>query len=154
MQIRKMIEADLQAVAELERKIFSNPWSRKSFSDALASSDNCYLTALQEDEVVGYCGLWCSCECADLCNLAVSGGHRRQGLARELLRLGFEEVREKGVYRVLLEVRRSNASAIALYDGLGFEQIGVRRGYYSDPVEDGILMEKILPHGEMDGCER
>lgn len=142
--IREMGEADLQEVARLEGQIFSRPWSEKSFRDALSSSDQCYLVAVCEGILAGYCGLWCSFDSADLCNLAVAEDFRKRNLGSELLCRGLAEVKNRGVERVLLEVRRSNAPAIGLYAKFGFEKLGIRPGYYSDPEEDGIIMEKSL----------
>ena len=144
IQLRQMNEGDIQAVARLEQKIFSAPWSEKSFRDALLSPDNCYLVAVWGEAVVGYCGLWCSYDCADLCNLAVSEEFRERKLGSSLLAQGMMQVKEKGVRRVLLEVRESNIPAIALYSKSGFQKIGIRPGYYSRPAEDGVLMERIL----------
>ncbi len=142
--IREMGEADLREVVRLERQIFARPWSEKSFRDALSSPDHCYLAAVCEGILVGYCGLWCSFDTADLCNLAVAEDFRKRSLGSALLRQGLAVVRRRGVERVLLEVRCSNVPAIGLYAKFGFEELGIRPGYYSHPVEDGILMEKSL----------
>ncbi len=142
--IREMRQADLGEVAELERQIFSRPWSEESFRNALSSPDHCYLVAVCGESIVGYCGLWCSFDTADLCNLAMAEEFRKQNLGSALLRHGLAAVQRKGVERVLLEVRCSNAPAIALYAKFGFEELGIRRGYYSYPAEDGILMEISL----------
>ena len=142
--IREMGEEDLRGVVRLEQQIFSRPWSEKSFRDAVASPHHCYLTAACGGDIVGYCGLWCSIDTADLCNLAVSEDFRKQSLGSELLGRGLAAVKDRGVERVLLEVRCSNVAAIALYAKFGFEKLGIRPGYYSDPAEDGILMEKWL----------
>lgn len=144
VEIRQMDRGDLEGVVRIEKQIFSNPWSEKSFRDAMASSDNCYLVAVFQGQILGYCGLWCSWDCADLCNLAVTQAFQKQRLGSELLLRGIALVKEKGVQRVLLEVRQSNIPAIGLYTKLGFRKIGVRPGYYSHPVEDGILMEKVV----------
>lgn len=144
IQLRQMNEGDIQAVAQLEERIFSAPWSEKSFRDAALSPDNCYLVAVCREDIVGYCGLWCSYDCADLCNLAVSEEFRQRKLGSSLLAQGMMQAREKGVRQVLLEVRKSNTPAIALYSKSGFQKIGIRPGYYSRPTEDGVLMERIL----------
>ena len=142
--IREMGQEDLREVALLERQVFSRPWSEESFRDALASPDHCYLAAYYGGTLVGYCGLWCSFDTADLCNLAVAEDFRKRTLGGALLRQGLVAVKRRGVERVLLEVRRSNVPAIGLYAKFGFQELGIRPGYYSHPVEDGILMEKSL----------
>lgn len=142
--IREMSQEDLREVALLERQIFPRPWSEESFRNALSSPDHCYLAALCGGTLVGYCGLWCSFDTADLCNLAVAEDFRKRNLGSALLRQGLAAVKRRGVERVLLEVRCSNVPAIGLYAKFGFEELGIRRGYYSHPVEDGILMERFL----------
>lgn len=143
-KIRKMEKKDLPEVLSIEQACFSSPWTEKSFQDAMMSGDNIYLVALSSEKVAGYCGLWLSFENADLCNMAVHPAMRNRGVGAGLLSQAKKIAAERGVKKVLLEVRQQNVSAIALYRKLGFEQIGIRKGYYSAPMEDALLMEKIL----------
>lgn len=144
--IRDMQKEDVTAVAELEKRIFSAPWSEKSFQDAYSAESNIYLAAVSEEEIIGYCGIWTSYETADLCNIAVAPEHRRQGIAEKILLEAARRSKEQGCGKILLEVRQSNYAALSLYQKLGFMQIGVRRGYYSVPEEDAILMQLALSH--------
>lgn len=142
--IREMTIEDIRAVAEIEKSIFSNPWSEKSFQDALASKDNIYLVEMSEGKVTGYCGIWTSYDTADLCNMAVSVEHRRKGTAQKLLQEAIVLTGQRNVERILLEVRESNKAAIALYQKNDFREIGVRKGYYNNPKENAVLMELCL----------
>jgi len=144
MVIRKMQERDIAAVAAIEKAVFSSPWSEKSFRDALLVPSNCYLVAETEGEVVGYCGFWVSFEIADLCNMAVAPQKRRQRIGGQILSEGIRMVQQRGAERVFLEVRESNRIAIGFYRKLGFQKIGIRKGYYDTPKEDALLMQSVL----------
>lgn len=139
--IRTMQSEDLKQVVWLEKQIFSRPWSEQSIGDALKRQDTIYLVAEMDGAVQGYLGIWCTAEEGDLCNMAVAGDARRQGIATELLMAGMNDCREKGLKRILLEVRASNEPAKQLYARHGFVSIGVRRGYYTEPSEDAVIME-------------
>lgn len=145
--IRQMQQQDIARVLEIERAVFSMPWSDESFLHALAAKTNIYLVAEKNQRIVGYCGLWVSYETADLCNLAVAEGYRKQGIAERLLREGICRAEERAAEKVLLEVRKSNLPAIGLYEKAGFGRIGVRSRYYRNPTEDAILMQLLLTGG-------
>ncbi len=142
--IREMEWEDVSKVAELEKSIFSVPWSEKSFRDSFASQDTIYLVEVLDGEIAGYCGIWVSYDTADLCNMAVAHSHRRKGIAKRLLQEISSFAEKRKVERILLEVRGSNFGAINLYQKSGFRQIGIRKGYYHAPEEDAILMECYL----------
>lgn len=143
MEIRRMLECDLDQVAAIERDIFSDPWSRKSFADTYQKKENCYLVAVESGEVLAYCGFWGVLDEADICNVAVRKDARRKGLAEAMLRKLMEEGEKLGVKAFTLEVRVGNEPAAALYRKLGFEAVGVRPGYYTKPKEDALIMWKI-----------
>lgn len=144
MQIRRMSEKDIDAVAELEKKIFSSPWSKESIQKAFSLNENIYLVAEEKNEIVGYCGIWTSFETADLCNIAVHPEWRRRGIADEVLAEAFRLCRKSQVEQLLLEVRESNNGAIALYKKNGFVSIDVRKAYYKSPIENAIIMQLKL----------
>lgn len=144
MQIRRMSEKDIESVAELEQQIFSSPWRKESIEKAYLIEANIYLVAEVEGKIAGYCGLWTSFETADLCNIAVHPEHRRKGIADAILKESFGFCRQRQVEQMLLEVRKSNVSAIALYCKNGFKNIDIRKNYYKNPVEDAIIMQKIF----------
>lgn len=142
--IREMRVEDIPSVVEIEKSIFSAPWSAKSFQSALESDDNIYLVEVLENGIAGYCGVWTSYDTADLCNMAVALSQRRKGIAERLLMKAVDMSKSCHVERILLEVRESNEAAIALYEKNGFCRIGLRKGYYSAPTEDAILMECVI----------
>ena len=142
--IDRLQEKDIDQVAQIEAEIFSVPWSIKSFKDALASEQKIYQKAETDGQIVGYCGIWTSFESADLCNIAVKKEFRKAGLGQKLLEAGIQAAAAKGVERILLEVRQSNKAAIRLYEKNGFQTIGLRKSYYTKPVEDAILMERFI----------
>ena len=131
MIIRKMNLGDVSAIAELEKLCFSDPWSEQS----IASVDGV---------VAGYVGSQTVLDAADMMNLAVSPDHRRRGIGQTLVNALVEHLRQNKVLALLLEVRVSNAPAIALYESLGFEQVGRRPKYYHNPREDALIMRKEL----------
>ena len=138
--IRQMQGQDVDAVAMLEQEIFSNPWSKKSFQDALQSEYTVYFVAEEEMGIIGYCGVWLSAETGDLCNMAVLPSCRRQGIGRRLLEKAIHSAIGRGAEEIVLEVRESNQAACALYEKFGFQKTGIRKGYYRAPPEDAIVM--------------
>lgn len=142
--IRRMQEQDIDAVTAIEQEIFSKPWSKKSFLDAIQSAHTIYLAAEEKTGIMGYCGIWLSGESADLCNMAVVPSCRRRGIGKGLLSEAIRLSIERGAEEIFLEVRESNHPAIVLYEKTGFERIGIRKGYYHAPTEDAIIMRCFL----------
>lgn len=142
MEISPMTEQDLNQVTALEQEMFSVPWTRQGFLDALKRTDTCYLVAKEQGEICGYCGFYQSFEEADIVNVAVSPKYRQRGIGRKLLEQLLLAGRQKGVQRFLLEVRVSNAPAIALYTSMGFVLDGTRKDFYDKPKEDAYLFSK------------
>jgi ribosomal-protein-alanine N-acetyltransferase len=144
MQIKRMEKKDIPSVVRLGENCFSRFWKEEEYLRTYGQQDKIYLVACGETGVVASCAIWCSFETADLCNVAVDEKFRRRGIAMEMLRHGLEECRQKGIERVLLEVRESNQAAIGLYQRLCFREISRRSQYYHDPVEDALIMEVLL----------
>ncbi len=142
-KIRRMQECDLDQVAALEQLIFSEPWSRRSFEETYLKKENCYLVVVEEGQVLAYCGLWGILGEGDICNVAVREDIRRHGLAEAMLNELLKEAGAMGIHAFTLEVRVGNAPAIALYHKLGFEDAGVRPGFYEKPREDALIMWKF-----------
>lgn len=144
--IDEMSVKDIDETVHLEEIIFSHPWSKKSIESTLLSSDNICLVVYDSEKNIqaGYCIFTTSFEDADLCRIAVLNDYRRNHLADRMLKKAFEKLETNGVKRVLLEVRESNNAAITLYKKYGFEQIGKRKNYYSEPAEDGLVFEASL----------
>jgi ribosomal-protein-alanine N-acetyltransferase len=145
IDVRSMRAADVDVVAAIESEAFSSPWSRQTFLD-LISRPNLELLVMEHGSlgIVGYAVLWCILEQGELANLAIVPHLRGQGLGTRLLAHTLEIAKGRGVEVVYLEVRESNAAALALYTRFGFTQVGLRRGYYDHPKEDArILMARL-----------
>ncbi len=146
--IRFMEERDLTAVAEIEKDIFSQPWSRDGFYSSMVSKDTIYLVVEIAGKVCAYCGCLQALDEADITNVAVEKSSRGQGIAyamlMELMRLG----EERGINAFTLEVRKSNQAALSLYEKLGFEVAGIRKNFYDLPKEDAVIMWKYKKNEE------
>jgi ribosomal-protein-alanine N-acetyltransferase len=141
MKIRKMTPEDAALVSEIERQSFSTPWSRQGFLDALAQECTVFLVAEESNEVIaGYVGMYVSLDEGEITNVAVKPDLRGKGIAKALLKELLSYAKSHGITRIVLEVRVSNAAAIGLYEGFGFEIIGTRKGFYEFPREDAHIM--------------
>ena len=139
IEIVRMNESHVAAVAELEKQNFSEPWPEIAVRSELTNKLSLWLVALDGETVVGYVGSQTVLQEADMMNIAVAETHRRQGIARLLVE---ELIRQLDAYQLTLEVRASNAPAIALYEKLGFTQVGLRKNYYHKPKEDALILRK------------
>ncbi len=149
VKIVPMCTEHLDALAALERVCFSRPWSRQMLADELDNQCAAFLVALEPEteKVIGYAGLLVAADEGYITNVAVDPSRRRQGVAAQLLRV-FDEFAEANRLAFLtLEVRPSNAAAIALYEGFGFAEAGRRRNYYDLPKEDALILTKYY-YGE------
>lgn len=144
MRIIKMQPEHVAFVAEMERQCFSDPWSEKSVASELDNPLSLWLIAEVDGVVAGYVGSQTVLDSADMMNLAVSPSFRRQGIGERLVNCLTEELKEKGVKTLLLEVRISNEPARELYQKLGFEIVGKRPRYYEKPREDAVILRKEL----------
>ncbi len=150
MRVREAVLTDIEQIAEQEREIFTDYWSESSLRESFRQPHVLMLVVATEledkeaEEICAYLILYVSGDEMEIANLAVSPKHRRKGLANMLLEEGFQRTRRVGVRRVFLEVREGNDAARALYRGLGFVEIGMRKNYYDQPVEHAIIMEKKL----------
>lgn len=139
--LRYMKESDLPQVCAIEESCFSRPWSRDSLAKALSDVNNVYTVAVREDgKIGGYCGIWGVGQTGEICNMAVDISARSCGIGRTLLQFTLDVCRRNGIKEFTLEVRESNLHARSLYEHMGFVCEGVRRGYYSLPTEDAMIM--------------
>jgi len=134
--------AEIDAVMAIERESFTNPWTREMH---LAEQDHrsvafCYLARDAGGAVVGFCSFWRVVDELHINNLAVRPESRRRGVARALLARVLADGAGLGAVRATLEVRRSNDAARLLYEGLGFTVAAVRQSYYTNPVEDALVL--------------
>lgn len=143
--VREMTEGDISKVAELETRLFSDSWSKSSLRSSLAQENVKMIVAVSEEkQILGYHIFYMSLDEGDVARIAVHPEFRRLGIGEQLLEWMWNYCREVEIVRVLLEVRESNASAIALYQKHGFISLGMRKGYYKEPLENGVIMEKTL----------
>ena len=147
--IERMRPLDLDDVLSIERASFSMPWSRGAFLYEMEQNQvaRCFVVR-DGDRVVGYVCLWEVADELHITNIAVHPDLRRRGIARTLLGRVLDEARQRALRLVVLEVRPSNAEALALYESFGFRVVGRRRGYYYDTGEDALVMEASLAERE------
>ena len=144
MMITNMTGDHVASIAQLEKLCFSDPWSEKSIESELSCRLSCWLVAMEGDTLVGYVGSQTVIDESDMMNLAVHPDYRRQGIAEKLVVALENALRERGSKALTLEVRASNQGAIALYEKLGFQQVGKRPNYYRNPKEDAWILRKAL----------
>lgn len=142
IRLEQMTDAHVAQIARLEKQCFSDPWSENSVASELNNRLSLWLVALDGATVAGYIGSQSVGDEADMMNVAVHPDYRRRGIARELVMGLVAALGEKGVHSLALEVRASNAPAIALYEQLGFIQVGRRPNYYRNPKEDALILRK------------
>ena len=144
MIIEKMNATHVPQIAALEKLCFSDPWSEKSIETELSCRLSVWLVALEGEQVVGYVGSQTVIDESDMMNIAVHPDFRRRGIAEALVAELEAALRQRGSRALTLEVRDSNAPAIALYEKLGFAQVGLRKNYYRNPKEDARILRKEL----------
>ena len=140
IEIRKANEKDIPQIARLEEVSFSAPWSEKALSETMESEESVFLVATKDGEVAGYIGSYFCHPEGYITNVAVDPEERRQGIGRRLIEELIKRGEEKKLSFWTLEVRESNVPAISLYDSLGFEKVGRRPRFYSNPEEAAELM--------------
>jgi ribosomal-protein-alanine N-acetyltransferase len=145
ISIHPVEKRDVAAIAVIERAAFSDPWSARSFHDALSHPAVYFACARSDDgEVLGYVVAWFVADEGEIANLAVAPVGWGRGIGRTLLDAALEEARARKANAVYLEVRDSNERARRLYGSRGFEEIGRRRNYYQLPDEDAIVLRRTL----------
>lgn len=140
IEIVPMTFDDLDAVQEIERAVFTQPWTRGMFAAELSKTNlSTYFVAKVKGEIIGYTGLFSVFEEGHITTLAVKPEYQGQGVGTMLILNLLESSLSKGVKRFTLEVRKSNLSARRLYEKFGFQEMGVRKRYYRDNDEDAIV---------------
>lgn len=140
MTVNRMNAEQIPAVAALDAALFSGEsWSRKDFEESLSDPSRAFWVAEEDGAFLGFCGLSFSFEQGDILNIGVEPSARKNGVGSALLQAAVEYFRAVGGKELFLEVRASNAAAKGLYEKFGFMPIGVRRGYYQQPAEDGLV---------------
>ena len=133
----------ITSVAELESLCFCEPWSAESLK-LLLSERAMGLVALEGERVLGYVGMMCVLDEGQITNVAVHPDSRRRGIGRALMEALEEYSRQNGIIYLSLEVRESNHAARSLYAGCGWSECGLRKGFYSHPVENAVIMTRKL----------
>ncbi len=150
VKIVPMTADHLEELEKLERICFSRPWSRKMLAEELENQCAAFLVA--EDSVsgrvLGYAGLMVVADEGYITNVAVFPEYRRLGIAAQILQVFVQFAAANRLAFLTLEVRPSNAAAIALYQGFGFEEVGRRKNYYDLPKEDALILTKYFETGE------
>jgi ribosomal-protein-alanine N-acetyltransferase len=140
VEIRSLESRDLGAIEQIERRAYPTPWSRSMFASELAKPTSICLGAFEGLDLIGYVINSRYVDAWHVMNVAVDPEHQRRGIATQLLERLFELTRDDERRGYTLEVRVTNEAAIRLYERLGFEARGIRRGYYTDNREDALIM--------------
>ena len=140
VSIRLAEKRDIPHIAELERSCFSSPWSETAIAETMERPESVFLVAEVCSNVCGYVGAYYVLDEGYITNVAVNPSYRRQGIGRELISALISEGKVLGLSFWTLEVRTSNVVAQALYKKLGFENVGRRPRFYTNPCEDAELM--------------
>ena len=140
--IREMCADDITFVAENEKKNFSTPWREADLTKALDHPTELFYVATLNAKRVGYIGLMLSLDSADILNVCVVDEYRGRGVATKILSFVLDQLSDRGIDKVFLEVRQSNLPARALYEKFGFVYLNKRKNYYKEPIEDAWVMVK------------
>lgn len=139
---RLLDPADLEGVLAVDAVCFNHPWTREDYERELADPDRCFIHIARAPgrPVAAYCSFWRIFDEIHINNFAVRPEWRGQGLGRGLLQHVLAEGRRIGAPKATLEVRQSNSAAIRLYEHAGFRKAGIRRQYYTTPLEDALIL--------------
>lgn len=143
-RVRRAGPGDVDRVAAIEAQSFADPWSASSFAGIVGEPNVLFHVVETESAVAAYSVVWTAADEAELANLAVAPEMRGRRLGALLLETAITEARRGGAEMMFLEVRESNAVARALYASRGFRQVGFRRRYYRNPVEDALVLRATL----------
>lgn len=142
--IEKMSREHIPELAEIEQLCFAVPWSEKQLLEELENPLGSYFVAVEDGRVLGYIGSQTVIDETCVMNVAVRPDCRGKRLGSLLMEALVQDCLEKGSRLLTLEVRVSNEPALALYRAFGFQQVGLRKGYYEKPREDAIIMTKFF----------
>jgi ribosomal-protein-alanine N-acetyltransferase len=144
VRVRPAEPRDVPAVAAIEQASFGDPWSANSFAQLVHNPGVLFAIAEQAGAVAGYVVAWFAADEAEVANVAVAAVARGRGVGAQLLDVALTEAAGRGAATVYLEVRESNGAARRLYASRGFAEVGRRRRYYRNPVEDALVLARPL----------
>ncbi|QTD39561.1 ribosomal protein S18-alanine N-acetyltransferase [Sporosarcina sp. Te-1] len=138
---RKMTREDIASVVEIEQESFTTPWTEEVFEHEMTGNAYAhYIVAVEDEQVIGHCGMWIVLDECHITNVAVRKQHRGRGIGEGLMRKAIALCKANDVRLMTLEVRVSNETAQNLYRKLGFQDGGIRKNYYTDDHEDALVM--------------
>lgn len=146
MKIVRMDEQWIPAVADLELRCFSDPWSAEALLEVIKKPEFCYLIACEGEKMLGYGGFYVAADEASITNIATEPEARNKGVATAVIEAIKKEAVKAGAGSLFLEVRASNEKAIRVYERCGFERLGLRRNFYEKPREDGLVYCYRMEH--------
>ncbi len=144
LKFREMTRDDIEAMAAIEKKCFTTPWSAKMIEDDYNNGLTYYVICELDGEIIGYGGMWHVINEGHITNIAIIPGRQGRGFGGRLMEEMIKLAEDKEMIELTLEVRESNERAIRLYEKYGFKKEGVRRKYYEDTHEDALIMWKKL----------
>lgn len=144
LSLREMKIQDSGQIAELEQEIFTDAWTQTGIEETFAQAHFVIVVAEEESEIQGYCILYVVLDEAEIARIGVTERVRHSGVGSLILQFGEKICKEKGTERLLLDVREGNLPARKFYEKHGFLVDGVRKNFYDNPKEDGVLMSKNL----------
>lgn len=138
--LMRLTADDVAEVVAIEHLVRPSGWSQQVFTEELERADRTYLGLRRDGRVVGFAGMWLAPDAAHITKMATHPDHRRQGIARTLLKALLDRAVAAGFADATLEVGVDNTAARGLYDSFGFVPAGVRPGYYAHSGEDALIM--------------
>ena len=145
MEIVRLQKEHCEILAELEKLCFSRPWSQKAIEDEVNNPNAFFVTAVDEENILGHGGMHCTHQECYIDNIPVFGHQRKKGVGTAIVEGLVQEAQRRGAEYISLEVRPSNRPAVGLYTKLGFMEEGRRRNFYSDPTEDALILTRRFP---------
>lgn len=140
INIRLMNENDVDDILEIEKKSFSTPWSKEAFEMEMENKLAKYVVIEVDGKIIGYGGIWLILDEGHITNVAIDPYFRGKGYSNHLVKGIIDLCLTNNIDRMTLEVRKSNVVAQNLYKKYGFEECGIRPGYYADNKEDAVIM--------------
>ncbi|NQV18489.1 MAG: ribosomal protein S18-alanine N-acetyltransferase [Armatimonadetes bacterium] len=148
IEICKMQIKDLQKVLDIEKELFSEPWSAKMFVEKIINHESYVLQKSDEQEIIGYICGWKINDEFEITNLGIRKQFQRQGFGKILVEHLIKKVKNENCKIFFLEVRENNFAAQKLYEKLGFKVIGIREEYYNNPKENAVVMRLRLTEND------